>query len=88
MKLSLEQEGLSFKTEKEFSVNFQDTQVGKFRVDLLIEDKVIVEIKSLNGYTPVVFAAQLRSYLKASDIKTGLLVNFGNKSCEINRFVV
>ncbi len=87
LKLVLAQEGLSYQTEKEFRVLYQDKQVGKFRIDLVIEDEVIVEIKALTGNIPSVFGYQLLSYLKASKLHTGLLVNFGNKSCQVKRFV-
>jgi GxxExxY protein len=49
---------------------------------------VIVELKALTGYQPKLFQSQLISYLKASKIKTGLLINFGNPSCEIKRLSV
>lgn len=81
-------EGLSFEIEKEFNVNFKDQFVGKFRCDLFIENKVIVELKSVTGYIPALFKSQLLSYLKASKVKTGLLINFGNPSCEIKRISV
>ena len=87
LKLSLEQAGLFYQTEKEFDVYYQKRQVGNFRVDLVVENKIIVEIKSLAGNTPAIFASQLLSYLKVSKLHTGLLVNFGNKSCQIKRFV-
>ncbi|MCK4328240.1 GxxExxY protein [candidate division WOR-3 bacterium] len=74
LKLVLAQEGLSYQTEKEFRVLYQDKQVGKFRIDLVIEDEVIVEIKALTGNIPSVFGYQLLSYLKASKLHTGLLV--------------
>ena len=81
-------EGLSFEAEKEFNVEFKDQFVGKFRCDLFIENKVIVELKSVTGYIPALFKSQLLSYLKASKVKTGLLINFGNPSCEIKRISV
>jgi len=81
-------ENLSFVAEKEFNVIFKDQFVGKFRCDLFIEDKVIVELKSVTGYIPVLFKGQLLSYLKASKVKTGLLINFGNPSCEVKRISV
>jgi len=87
LKLSLEQAGLFYQTEKEFDVYYQKRQVGNFRVDLVVENKIIVEIKSLAGNTPAIFASQLLSYLKVSKLHTGLLVNFGNKSCQIKRLV-
>jgi len=45
----------------------------------------MVELKVIDGYLPKIFQYQLLSYLKASSVKTGLLINFGNKSCEVKR---
>ena len=53
-------------------------------MDLVIEDKIVVEIKAVTGNMPDVFKYQVLSYLKASALKVGLLVNFGNKSCLFN----
>ncbi len=49
-----------------------------YRLDLLIEDKVIVEIKSVESLAPVHYA-QLLTYLKLSNLKLGLLINFNTK---------
>jgi len=49
-----------------------------YRLDLLIENKVIVEVKSIENLAPVHFA-QLLTYLKLSDLKLGLLINFNTK---------
>jgi GxxExxY protein len=88
LKIKLLQKGLLFETEKEFTVAFENVIIGKFRCDLLVENKVIVELKSVTGYQPKLFQNQLISYLRASKIKTGLLINFGNTSCEIKRLSV
>ncbi|HEY0055210.1 MAG TPA: GxxExxY protein [Pedobacter sp.] len=88
LQIQLKKELICFVGEKEFVVRFDDTVVGKFRCDLLIEDTVIVELKSVTGYQPKLFQNQLISYLKASKIKTGLLINFGNTGCEIKRLSV
>ncbi|MFD2286132.1 GxxExxY protein [Pedobacter petrophilus] len=85
LKIQLKEAGLIFEAEKEFDVIFQNVRIGKFRCDLLVEDKVIVELKSVTGFQPKLFQSQLLSYLKASNIKTGLLINFGNTSCEVKR---
>jgi len=87
LKLSFDQEGLRYQTEKEFDVSYLNKRIGNFRVDLVVEDKVIVEIKSLAGNVPKVFELQVLSYLKASGLHIGLLVNFGNKSCQIKRLI-
>ena len=88
LQIVLGNEDLSFVAEKEFIVMFEQRQVGKFRCDLLIENSVIVELKSVTGFMPKLFQNQLISYLKASKIKTGLLINFGNTSCEVKRLSV
>ena len=88
LNLALEQQNLKYNTEKEFEVSFFDKPVGNFRADLIIEDKVIVEIKSLSGNIPIIFEHQVLSYLKASGLRIGLLINFGNKSCQIKRLVL
>ncbi|MET4082260.1 GxxExxY protein [Pedobacter sp. UYP30] len=77
-----------FDFEKEYIVTFENQIIGKFRCDLVVEGKVIVELKSVTGFQPKLFQNQLISYLKASKIKTGLLINFGNTSCEVKRISV
>lgn len=88
LKIKLNQAGLSFQAEKEFEVIFQNVNIGKFRCDLFVENKVIVELKSVTGFQPKLFQSQLLSYLKASKVKTGLLINFGNTSCEVKRLSI
>ncbi len=88
LKIRLKQIGVTYHAEKEFNVTFDNIIVGRFRCDLLIEEKVIVELKSVTGYQPKLFQSQVISYLKASKIKTGLLINFGNSSCEVKRISV
>lgn len=78
---------LNFDCEKELNVLLDGEKIGTFRCDLIIENKVIVEIKSVSGEIPKLFEFQLLSYLKASGMKTGLLINFGNKSCQVKRFI-
>lgn len=87
LKIALEEMGLSFISEREFSVKYGQKSVGKFRVDLLVENKVIVELKAVEGKMPKLFESQVISYLKASEMTTGLLVNFGNNSCEVRRLM-
>ena len=79
---------LKWESEKIFEVYFHGKRVGIFKCDLIVEEKVIIELKSVTGFMPVLFRNQLIAYLKASQIKTGLLVNFGNKSCEVKRISV
>lgn len=78
---------IPFESEKEFEVTFKDKKVGAFRCDLIVEG-VILELKSVEGIMPKLFRSKMIAYLKATNIKTGLLINFGNPSCEIKRVSV
>ncbi|HEY8928471.1 MAG TPA: GxxExxY protein [Mucilaginibacter sp.] len=85
----LQIDGIAFEAEKEFDLYFKDRCVGKFRWDFFVEGRVIVEIKSFTGmFAPVLFQKQILSYLKAANVKTGLLINFGNISCTIKRLSI
>lgn len=88
LKLVLKEGSLKYQTEKEFPVYFQDKKIGSLKLDLIVEDKVILEIKALTANIPDVFKYQILSYLKVSNLHVGLLVNFGNKSCQIKRFML
>jgi GxxExxY protein len=87
LKVLFDQEGMQYRTEKEFEVFYLNKRLGSFRADLVVENEVIVEIKSLAGNIPVLFEYHLLSYLKAAELHLGLLINFGNKSCQIKRVV-
>ena len=88
LKIAFKEEGLKYQTEKSYSVSYNGRDVGRLRLDLVIEDKVIVEVKALTDNIPTVFELQVLSYLKASGYNIGLLINFGNKSCQIRRLMV
>ncbi len=88
LNLALRQQKLKYQTEKSFKVSFQSTYVGSFKTDLVVEDTIVVELKALTGNIPHVFESQVISYLKASGLKIGLLVNFGNRKCQIKRLAV
>ncbi len=87
LKLQLECDGLICECEKEYKVNYLDKFVGTLRIDLIIEKRVIVEIKAISTFVPKVFENQVISYLKSSQLDVGLLVNFGNNSCQIRRLM-
>ncbi|MBT4121188.1 MAG: GxxExxY protein [Candidatus Magasanikbacteria bacterium] len=87
MIIGLEKESLEFETEKEFDVYYKDNLIGTFRADLVIEDKIIVELKALSGDLPSISQTQTVTYLKASKLEIGLLINFGNPIIGIKRLV-
>jgi GxxExxY protein len=59
--------------------------VGDFIADIIVDDRVIIELKSVKDLNPA-HEAQLTNYLKATGIEVGLLINFG-KSVEVKRRV-
>lgn len=85
LKFALAEAKLSYAIEKQYKVVYQDKPVGNLKLDLIVEDEVIVEVKALTGDIPKVFEAQVLSYLKVTDYNVGLLINFGNKSCQVRR---
>jgi len=77
--------GLWVEEQKDIPVLFRGQIIGNFRTDLIINEKVIVEIKAVRCLLPE-YEAQIINYLKATNIEVGLLVNFGKK-LEFKRFV-
>jgi GxxExxY protein len=76
MGVELARAGIRFETERVFPVEYDQVVVDfGYRVDLLVEDSVIVEIKSVERLLPV-HEAQLLSYLRLSGRRVGLLINF------------
>lgn len=78
--------GVGIDRQKLVEVFFKGVQVGEYRLDMVAERKIVLELKAvseLNG----VFEAQVLSYLKASGLKLGLLINFGGKKVEVRRIV-
>jgi len=78
--------GLSFQRELEMEVYYDDQHIGTRRVDFLVEDKVMVELKAVSQLDPV-HLAQAMNYLEAYKLEVGLLLNFGAKSLEIKRLI-
>jgi GxxExxY protein len=68
-------------------VRYRDKVVGTYFADLVVEDKVIVEVKSVDQLDDV-HRAQLMNYLRISGIRVGLLINFARPKLEFERFVI
>ena len=83
--IALQQKGLSAKAQFPLAVKFRGQVVGEFYADVLLEDKVIIELKAVRALTPD-HHAQLVNYLNATGIDVGLLINFGNPKLEFRRF--
>ncbi|MBW1707323.1 MAG: GxxExxY protein [Deltaproteobacteria bacterium] len=86
MKLVFTEGGLNFEHQKEIKIKYLGTLVGIHRLDLLVENEIIVELKAVKELADIHFA-QLRSYLKATGLKVGLLINFAKPTLEVKRIV-
>ena len=73
--------------QQEFSVLYRDKEVGIYYADMVVDGKVIVEVKSVERLDDV-HRAQLLNYLRISGIKVGLLINFSRAKLEYERLVV
>jgi GxxExxY protein len=78
MMIELQSLGLNCEKQKPISVFYKSTQVGEYFADIIVEDKVILELKAAEGIIEE-HEAQLLNYLKATEIEVGLLFNFGKK---------
>ena len=72
----LSQKGLTVKAQVEVEINYKGVNIGEgLRLDLLVNDELIVELKSVEELKPVYYK-QLLTYLKLMDKRVGLLINF------------
>ena len=85
MLVALKEDGITAVSQKPIEVTFRGHTVGTFFADLLVENKVIVELKATKAIAPE-HQAQIINYLKATGIEVGLLLNFGNPKLEYRRF--
>lgn len=86
LELEFAKAGLGFEKEKAIEAKYDNRNIGAYRPDFIVEDKIIIEVKAL----PVLAALQKQqtwNYLKGSTYKLALLVNFGGKKLEIERMI-
>ena len=83
--LVLGENGMTVEKQMPITVYFRDKIVGNYKADLVVEDKVLIELKAIRTILPE-HEAQIINYLKATKVDIGLLMNFGNKP-EFKRFI-
>ena len=82
--IALKDKGLKVQSQVPLAVKFREQSVGEFFADILVDNVVILELKSVKNLLPE-HQAQLINYLKATGTKVGLLINFGNPKLEYRR---
>lgn len=85
--IELVKQDLAVERQKEIVVIYDQRPIGEHRLDLMVEGRVIIELKACRGIEDI-HLATLRSYLKAAGVPLGLLVNFAKPTVEIRRVVL
>jgi len=76
--------GIAFIRQKAVPLFYRDHQIGEHRLDFLVDDKIVVELKAVDALENVHFAI-VRSYLKATGLADGLILNFSTMPITVKR---
>jgi GxxExxY protein len=84
--IELKKRGLAIQDQSEIIISYDAVEIGRHRLDLFVEDTIVVELKAIKNLEDIHFAV-VRSYLKAVGRKHGLLLNFAKLPLEIKRVI-
>lgn len=84
MLIELIKQKLRVETEKEIVIYYEGEEIGRHRLDILVEGRVIVELKTVEELSKAHYA-QVRSYLKATGLNVCILVNFAKEKADFRR---
>ena len=84
--LELEEKGITFERQRQLNVYYKDKLVGQYTADIVIENKLIIELKAVSTFNAR-HKAQVLNYLRATGLSVGLLLNFGMPRLGIQRVV-
>ncbi len=87
MRVGLRHRGIAYEAQKEVAVVYEEEVVGVHRLDLLVDGEIVVELKAVKGLEKVHFA-QVKSYLMATGLRVGLLMNFFAPTLVVRRIVM
>jgi GxxExxY protein len=87
LKVALRNRGIIYDPQREVTIFFENEEVGIHRLDLIVENQIVVELKAVKALEEIHFA-QVRSYLKATRLGVGLLLNFNSPKLIIKRIVL
>ncbi len=87
MKVALRHRGIVYQPQHEVTIVFEGEEVGVHRLDLVVENEIVVELKAVKALEDIHFA-QVKSYLKATRLTVGLLLNFNAPTLVVKRIVL
>jgi GxxExxY protein len=85
--IELAKVGMSFERQKTLVLNYDGQPIGEHRLDFLVEERVVVELKACKAIDDI-HLATARSYLKATGVAIALVVNFAKPVLEVRRVVL
>lgn len=86
MLIQLQKDGMKTESQKEVKIYYDGKEIGIHRLDLVVNNEIILELKAVKEFDEIHFAQTL-SYLKATGLKTALLLNFSKPKLDIKRIV-
>jgi len=87
LKIEFDKQDIKYASKKKLKIEYEGKEVGVYEPDFIINEKIIVEIKSVLQM-PKVYELQLYYYLKGSNYRLGYLVNFGSDKIDIRRRII
>lgn len=87
LRTALRHRGIVYEAQKEVTVFFEGEEAGVQRLDLVVERELVVELKAIKALEDIHFA-QVKSYLKATGLHVGLLMNFNAAKLIVKRVVL
>lgn len=84
--VKLKKDGIKVTQQAPFKVHFEEEIIGEYYADILVEDKIILEVKCVDKIIDI-HRAQVINYLKATGMKLGIIVNFAKPKLEYERIV-
>jgi GxxExxY protein len=86
-RVSLTHRSLPFESQLPFEIRFENVVIARARIDLIVGGEIVVELKAVDHLRDVHFA-QLKSYLRATRRRVGLLFNFNSPTLTVRRMVL
>ena len=84
--IELSRRGIEYRRQASVEVIYRQQMVGHFIADLIVENKLLVELKAVSAFNQQ-HSAQVMNYLRATELQVGLLINFGPSKIGIKRIV-
>ncbi len=86
LSIQLDKVNLNYAREARIPIHFESQEIGTRRVDFIVEENIMLELKAVTQLENI-HLAQALNYLETFDLETGLLINFGSKSLEFKRLI-